>query len=176
MEIRQAKLHETSAVVMLVQALWPHHTTNELREELLQLLKRVDAAFFLAYHHECPVGYAHNASCAGITWRAAVPTLSGIRKKAICGACIPWAGHCPGVCLPNARNGQNHAAVLSLPVIANWTIRSACLSICRRDLPRQDESSAFARRCKNKRPIISFRIECVIKNPVGALPGGIGFR
>lgn len=57
MEIRQAKLHEASAVVMLVQALWPHHTTNELREELLQLLKRVDAAFFLAYHHECPVGY-----------------------------------------------------------------------------------------------------------------------
>ena len=129
MEIRQAKLHEASAVVMLVQALWPHHTTNELREELLQLLKRVDAAFFLAYHHECPVGYAHNASCAGITRMAAVPTLSGIRKKAICGACMPWAGHCPGVCLPNARNGQNHAAVLSLPVIANWTIRTACLSI-----------------------------------------------
>lgn len=49
MEIRQAKLHEASAVVMLVQALCPHHTTNELREELLQLLKRVDAAFFLAY-------------------------------------------------------------------------------------------------------------------------------
>lgn len=63
MEIRQAKLHEASAVVMLVQALWPHHTTNELREELLQLLKRVDAAFFLPYHHECPVGMP-NASCA----------------------------------------------------------------------------------------------------------------
>ena len=106
MEIRQAKLHEASAVVMLVQALWPYHTTNELREELLQLLKRVDAAFFLAYHHECPVGYAHNASCAGITWRAAVPTLSGIRKKAICGACIPWAGHCPGAACKMREMGK----------------------------------------------------------------------
>ena len=77
MEIRQAKLHEASAVVMLAQALWPHHTTNEQREELLPLLKRGDAAFFLPYHHECPVGMP-NASCAGITWRAAVPTLSGI--------------------------------------------------------------------------------------------------
>lgn len=128
MEIRQAKLHETSAVVMLVQALWPHHTTNELREELLQLLKRVDAAFFLAYHHERPVGYAHNASCAGITWRTAVPALSGIWRG------YTWRLHAvgralPGRCLQNARNGQNHAAVLSLPVIANWTIRTACLSI-----------------------------------------------
>ena len=118
MEIRQAKLHEASAVVMLVQALWPHHTTNELREELLQLLKRVDAAFFLAYHHECPVGCAHNASCAGIMWRTAVPTLSGIWRG------YTWRLHAvgralPGRCLPNARNGQNHAAVLSLPVIAN---------------------------------------------------------
>lgn len=58
MEIRQAQLHEASAIVMLAQALWPHHTTNELREELLPLLQRDDAAFFLAYHHECPVGYA----------------------------------------------------------------------------------------------------------------------
>lgn len=128
MEIRQAKLHEASAVVMLVQALWPHHTTNELREELLQLLKRVDAAFFLAYHHECPVGYAHNASCAGITWRTAVPALSGIWRG------YTWRLHAvgralPGRCLHNARNGQNHVAVLSLPVIANWTIRTACLSI-----------------------------------------------
>ncbi len=128
MEIRQAKLHEASAVVMLVQALWPHHTTNELREELLQLLKRVDAAFFLAYHHECPVGYAHNASCAGITWRTAVPALSGIWRG------YTWRLHAvgralPGRCLQNARNGQNHAAVLSLLVIANWTIRTACLSI-----------------------------------------------
>ena len=98
---------------MLVQALWPHHTTNELREELLQLLKRVDAAFFLAYHHECPVGYAHNASCAGITWRTAVPALSGIWRG------YTWRLHAvgralPGRCLQNARNGQNHAAVLSL--------------------------------------------------------------
>lgn len=128
MEIRQAKLHEASAVVMLVQALWPHHTTNELREELLQLLKRVDAAFFLVYHHECPVGYAHNASCAGITWRTAVPALSGIWRG------YTWRLHAVGRalhgrCLHNARNGQNHAAVLSLLVIANWTIRTACLSI-----------------------------------------------
>lgn len=100
MEIRQAKLHEASAVVMLVQALWPHHTTNELREELLQLLKRVDAAFFLAYHHECPVGYAHNASCAGITRMAAVPTLSGIWKGYM------WRLHSVGRALPGRLLAQ----------------------------------------------------------------------
>ena len=76
MEIRQAKLHEPSAVVMLVQALWPHHTTNELREELLPLQKRGDAAFFLAF------------------------------GGAIRGACMPWAGHCPGAACTMREMGK----------------------------------------------------------------------
>ena len=54
--------------VLLTARLWPEHSLEDLAEELGELLKRPDAALFLACMESRPVGFA-SASCAGIMWR-----------------------------------------------------------------------------------------------------------
>ena len=109
MEIRQAQLHEVSAVVMLAQALWPYHTTNELREELLPLLQRDDAAFFLAYHHECPVGYAQ---CQ-------------LRRDYVQGCSSSPVGYLEGLYVSPACRGQGIARTL-LAQCERWAKSRGC--------------------------------------------------
>lgn len=56
--IRKAQPQDLPALTELVLSLWPHHTAEEMREEVAQGLTREDAAFFLALDGGEAVGFA----------------------------------------------------------------------------------------------------------------------
>ena len=47
--IRKAKIMDLKALTGLVLKLWPHHTEEEMEEEMAALLQKEDAAVFLLY-------------------------------------------------------------------------------------------------------------------------------
>ncbi len=56
--IRRAQPADAAAVAALALQLWPDHTQQELREEFEPMLAEKEAAVFLAYAGETPVGFA----------------------------------------------------------------------------------------------------------------------
>lgn len=56
--IRKAKPNDISAVSSLALELWPHHPLEEFTEEFAQLLSQPEAAVFLAFDEENPIGFA----------------------------------------------------------------------------------------------------------------------
>ncbi len=56
--IRKAELSDLSGVTALALSLWPEHEEEELSEELAQLLGCTDAALFLAFSGDMPMGFA----------------------------------------------------------------------------------------------------------------------
>ena len=107
MQIRQAQIQDAPAVILLAQALWPHHTAHELREELLPLLGRKDAAFFLAYHDESPIGYAQcqlrrdyveGCSSSPVGYLEGIYVAAAFRRRdvarALLARCEEWAREC----------------------------------------------------------------------------------
>ena len=47
-----------NAITKLALQLWPEHDYGELRQEMGETLSQPDAAFFLAFDGETPVGFA----------------------------------------------------------------------------------------------------------------------
>lgn len=58
--IRKAEKKDLAILAELAAALWPHHTVEEMRDELALMLAQTDAAFFLAYDREAAVGFAQS--------------------------------------------------------------------------------------------------------------------
>ena len=56
--IRKAEQHDLDALAVLAAGLWPHHTAEEMKEDLAETLAQKDAAFFLAFDGETPIGFA----------------------------------------------------------------------------------------------------------------------
>ncbi len=58
MEIRRATFEDVSAVTNLALQLWPQNDFSELSEEFSETIFNSDAAFFLAFQGEQPIGFA----------------------------------------------------------------------------------------------------------------------
>ena len=58
MKIERAQQRHLDAVTNLALQLWPAHDFGELRQEIGEILSQPDAAFFLAFDGETPVGFA----------------------------------------------------------------------------------------------------------------------
>ena len=58
MKIERAQQRHLDAVTNLALRLWPEHEYGQLRQELGETLSQPDAAFFLAFDGETPVGFA----------------------------------------------------------------------------------------------------------------------
>ena len=56
--IRQASMSDCSAVALLAQQLWPHHTQEKLQAEFSPLLTGSGAVVYLAMEADTPVGFA----------------------------------------------------------------------------------------------------------------------
>lgn len=56
--IRKAQLQDVEKLTELALQLWPDHSTEELKQELSQMLTCEDAAFFLACEDGIAVGFA----------------------------------------------------------------------------------------------------------------------
>ena len=56
--IRKALFSDAATVAALAQQLWPHHEAAQLQEEFEPLLEDANAAVFLAFSDDMPVGFA----------------------------------------------------------------------------------------------------------------------
>ena len=54
----KAGLKDLAAVTQLACSLWPSHSEDEMQAEIAELLGKKDAAFFLAYVQDRPVGFS----------------------------------------------------------------------------------------------------------------------
>ena len=58
MKIRKAEIQDLSTLAELSCKLWPHHTADEMLTEYRKGIANSEAAFFLAYAGETPIGFA----------------------------------------------------------------------------------------------------------------------
>ena len=56
--IRKAKIQDLPTLAELACQLWPHHTAGEMLAEYGVSMANPEAAFFLAYAGETPIGFA----------------------------------------------------------------------------------------------------------------------
>ena len=56
--IRKASISDVSTVAELALALWPDHDDAEMETEFSQLVSDPEAALFLAYTENTPIGFA----------------------------------------------------------------------------------------------------------------------
>ena len=58
MKIRKAEIQDLSTLAELSCKLWPHHTADEMLTGYRKGNANSEAAFFLAYAGETPIGFA----------------------------------------------------------------------------------------------------------------------
>lgn len=103
--IKKAAIQDLPIVAELACRLWPEHTPESLQLEMLQIIKKADAAFFLAFAGEVAVGFAQcqlRHDYVEGTEHSPVGYLEGIYVderfrcrgigKALLKACEEWAG------------------------------------------------------------------------------------
>jgi len=56
--IRKAEMEDLPIIAELSCQLWPGHTMEEMQAEMAEILVKKNAAFFLAYGEDLPVGFA----------------------------------------------------------------------------------------------------------------------
>lgn len=56
--VRNATLRDLPLLAELACRLWPHHTPEEMRAEMGEILAKPEAAFFLAFDNTTPIGFA----------------------------------------------------------------------------------------------------------------------
>lgn len=102
--IRKADGNDDHILGELASQLWPHHTAEEMTEEMSQLLTMEDAAAFLAFEKETVVGFAQcglRRDYVEGTGSSPVGYLEGVYvtqdcrnkgvAKALLAACEDWA-------------------------------------------------------------------------------------
>ncbi|MCL1694680.1 aminoglycoside 6'-N-acetyltransferase [Lysinibacillus sp. BPa_S21] len=56
--IKQANIEDVQTAALLALQLWPNHTLDEFKEEMVQLINAENATIFLAYVDDEAVGFA----------------------------------------------------------------------------------------------------------------------
>lgn len=102
--IQKAENKDLPVLSELACRLWPGHTEAEMRDAYAEMLQKPDAAFFLAYTEEIPVGFAHcqlrydyveGTDSSPVGYLEGIYVADGYRKRGIAGellaACESWA-------------------------------------------------------------------------------------
>ena len=102
--IRKAENKDLPTLAELAGFLWPEHTAQELRAELAEIMKKPDAAFFLAFAEETAVGFAQcqlrhdyveGTDSSPVGYLEGIFVADGYRKQGIARhlltACENWA-------------------------------------------------------------------------------------
>ena len=102
--IRKAELNDISILAELSCKLWPHHTANEMLSEYGMGIANPNAAFFLAYAEETPIGFAQcqlrhdyveGTDSSPVGYLEGIYVADGYRKQGVArellSACESWA-------------------------------------------------------------------------------------
>lgn len=102
--IRKADLNDLSILAELSCKLWPHHTAGERLAEYGVGMANADAAFFLAYAGETPIGFAQcqlrhdyveGTSSSPVGYLEGIYVADEYRKQGVArellSACESWA-------------------------------------------------------------------------------------
>ena len=107
--IRNALLSDAATVAALAQQLWPHHEAAQLQEEFEPLLEDANAAVFLAFSDDMPVGFAQ---CQ-------------LRHDYVEGPASSPVGYLEGIFVAHAYQKQGIARVL-LASCEKWAKEQGC--------------------------------------------------
>lgn len=104
MVIRKAEKEELPILAELACRLWPYHTADEMLAEYGGSIAMADAAFFLAYAEETPIGFAQcqlrydyveGTSGSPVGYLEGIYVAEEYRKqgiaKSLLSACESWA-------------------------------------------------------------------------------------
>ena len=102
--IRKAEIPDLPELASLACRLWPDHGAAEMQAEYGEILAKPDAAFFLAYADEAPVGFAQcqlrrdyveGTDSTPVGYLEGIYVADGFRKQgiatALLAACESWA-------------------------------------------------------------------------------------
>ena len=102
--IRKAEEKDLPVLAGLGARLWPHHTPLELEAEFAGTLAKEDAAFFLAFAGQIPVGFAQcqlrrdyveGTSSSPVGYLEGIFVVEECRRRGLAGqllaACEDWA-------------------------------------------------------------------------------------
>ena len=109
MKIEKAQQRHLNAITKLALQLWPAHDYEELRQEMGETLSQPDAAFFLAFDGETPVGFAQ---CQ-------------LRRDYVEGTENSPVGYLEGIFVAEDYRRQGIARAL-LRACENWSKEQAC--------------------------------------------------
>ena len=109
MKIEKAQQRHLDAVTNLALKLWPAHDYEELRQEMGETLSQPDAAFFLAFDGETPVGFAQ---CQ-------------LRRDYVEGTESSPVGYLEGIFVAEGYRRQGIARAL-LRACENWSKEQGC--------------------------------------------------
>jgi len=101
--------HDIPALACLALQLWPEHTLEDLIEEFTEIDSSEDAAFFLAYDQDLPVGFAQ---CQ-------------LRHDYVEGTDSSPVGYLEGIFVKNAYRGKGYARQL-LTACEAWSADKGC--------------------------------------------------
>ena len=107
--INQAQPFDAATAGKLAAELWPHHTPEEMTEDLLPLLSRDDAAVFLAWEENTPVGFAQ---CQ-------------LRRDYVEGTSTSPVAYLEGIYVRETSRGRGIACRL-LAACQNWAKEQGC--------------------------------------------------
>ena len=107
--IKRAKTADAAVAGKLAAELWPDHNPEEMAENLLPLLDRADAAVFLAWEENTPVGFAQ---CQ-------------LRRDYVEGTSTSPVGYLEGIYVTDSSRGRGIARQL-LAECQNWAKEQGC--------------------------------------------------
>ena len=102
--IRKAEINDVHILAELACHLWPDNTVEELYSEMEEILVKPDAAFFLAYVEDVPIGFAQcqlrhdyveGTDSSPVGYLEGIYVADGYRKQGVArdllSACESWA-------------------------------------------------------------------------------------
>lgn len=101
--VRKANMQDIQTLTELTLMLWPDNSAEEMRDEVEALIAKEDAAFFIAYEVERPIGFAQcqlrhdyveGTESSPVGYLEGIYVVEGFRKcgiaKALLAACEDW--------------------------------------------------------------------------------------
>lgn len=107
--IRKASLKDLTAITTLALELWPQNDAEVFRSEFSDLLQKPDAAIFLAFSRNTPIGFAQ---CQ-------------LRCDYVEGTCSSPVGYLEGIFVRESHRRQGYARLL-LTACEVWAREQEC--------------------------------------------------
>lgn len=107
--IRRVDKHDLMILGELAAALWPHHTAEEMRLELSEIVEKADAALFLACEGDTAVGFSQ---CQ-------------LRYDYVEGTDSSPVGYLEGIYVAESFRGRGFARAL-LSACESWAKENSC--------------------------------------------------